>query len=169
MNYAAAENPRIFFTTSICCLTIPESCVWVLLCLAWCSTKVSKNRRGISQCRHNGSEGVSKHQPFDYDIYPTVYSGAYQRKYQSSAPLAFVRGIHRWPVNSLDKRQVTRKMFLFDDVIMKGWINQLHCWLNRGITETSVEQIARFKQLPCANTVWPTSGHYLAIGQMEGN
>ena len=29
-------------------------------------------------------------------IYWTVYSGANQRKYQSSASLAFVRGIHRW-------------------------------------------------------------------------
>ena len=30
-------------------------------------------------------------------IYSTVYSGADQRKHQSSASLAFVRGIHRWP------------------------------------------------------------------------
>ena len=33
-------------------------------------------------------------------VYSTVYSGADQRKHQSSAPLAFVRGIHRWPANS---------------------------------------------------------------------
>ena len=33
-------------------------------------------------------------------VYLTVYSGAEQRKHQSSASLAFVRGIHRWPVNS---------------------------------------------------------------------
>ena len=33
-------------------------------------------------------------------VYSTVYSGADQRTYQSSATLAFVRGIHRWPVNS---------------------------------------------------------------------
>ena len=31
--------------------------------------------------------------------------GADQRKHQSSASLAFVRGIHRWPVNALTKRQ----------------------------------------------------------------
>ena len=31
-------------------------------------------------------------------VYSTVYSGADQRKHQSSASLAFVRGIHRWPV-----------------------------------------------------------------------
>ena len=51
-------------------------------------------------------------------VYTTVCSGADQRKHQSSALLAFVRGIHRWPVNSPHKGPVTRKMFPFDDVIM---------------------------------------------------
>ena len=44
-------------------------------------------------------------------VYSTVYSRADQRKHQSSASLAFVRGIHRWPVNSPHKWPVTRKMF----------------------------------------------------------
>ena len=52
-------------------------------------------------------------------VYSTVYSGADQRKHQSSASLAFVRGIHRGSVNSPHKWPVTRKMFPFDDVIMK--------------------------------------------------
>ena len=51
-------------------------------------------------------------------VYSTVYSGADQRKLQSSASLAFLRGIHRWPVNSPHKGPVTRKMLPFDDVIM---------------------------------------------------
>ena len=51
-------------------------------------------------------------------VYWTVYSSADQRKNQSSASLAFVRGIHRWPANSPHKGPVTRKMFTFDDVIM---------------------------------------------------
>ena len=51
-------------------------------------------------------------------VYSTVYSDADQRKHQSSASLAFVRGIHRGPVNSPHKWPVTWKMFLFDDVIM---------------------------------------------------
>ena len=51
-------------------------------------------------------------------VYSSVYSGADQRKHQSSASLAFVRGIHRWPVNSPHKGPVTRKMSPFDDVIM---------------------------------------------------
>ena len=52
-------------------------------------------------------------------VYSTVYSDADQRKHQSSASLAFVRGIHRWPMNSPHKRPVTRKMFPFDDVIVR--------------------------------------------------
>ena len=51
-------------------------------------------------------------------VYSIVYSDAYQRKHQSSASLAFVRGIYRGPVNSPHKWPVTRKMFPFDDVIM---------------------------------------------------
>ena len=53
-------------------------------------------------------------------IYSTVYSDVDQGKHQSSVSLAFVRGIHRWPVNSPHKWPVTRKMFPFDDVIMES-------------------------------------------------
>ena len=48
----------------------------------------------------------------------TVYSGADKGEHQSSASLAFVWGIHRWPVNSPHKWPVTWKMFPFEDVIM---------------------------------------------------
>ena len=51
-------------------------------------------------------------------VYSTVYSGVDQRKHQSSASLAFVRGIRRWPMNFPHKRPGTRKMFPFGDVIM---------------------------------------------------
>ena len=60
-------------------------------------------------------------------VHSTVYSGTDQRKHQSSASLAFVRGIYRWPVNFPHKGPVTRKMFPFDDVIMiwKCWYHSL--------------------------------------------
>ena len=51
-------------------------------------------------------------------VYSIVYSDTDQRKHQSSASLAFVRGIHQGLVNSPHKWPVTRKMFPFDDVIM---------------------------------------------------
>ena len=71
------------------------------------------------------SQGISDH---DNGIIPvhfgvsiicsTVYSGADQRKHQSSASLAYVRGIHRWPVDPPHKGPVTRNIVLFHDVIM---------------------------------------------------
>ena len=61
-------------------------------------------------------------------VYSTVYSGAYQRKHQRSASLAFVRGIHRLPVNSPHKGPVTQKMLPFDDVIMLKQQFWMHVW-----------------------------------------
>ena len=59
-------------------------------------------------------------------IYSTVYSGADLRKHQSPASLAFVRGIHWWPVNSPHKWPLTRKVFPFDDVIIIYTIGAAH-------------------------------------------
>ena len=64
-------------------------------------------------------------------VYSTVYSDADQRQHESSASLAFVRGIHRWPVNSPHNWRVTRKIFPFDDVIMGTWLWK---WSSRKIT-----------------------------------
>ena len=50
-----------------------------------------------------------------------------QRKHQSSASLAFERGIHRWPVNSPQKGPATWKMFPFDDVIMHSIDHRCLC------------------------------------------
>ena len=55
-------------------------------------------------------------------VYSIVYSDADQRKHQSSASLAFVRGIHWGPGNSSHKRPVTRQMSPFDDVIMTNFV-----------------------------------------------
>ena len=71
---------------------------------------------------HNERDGVSNHQPNDCLHNLLFFKAQTKEKYQSSASLAFVRGIHRWPVNSPHKGPVTRKMLLFDDVIMpKGY------------------------------------------------
>ena len=72
------------------------------------------------QWRHNECDDVSNHQPHDCLILNRLFRRR-SRKHQSSASLAFVRGIHRWPVNSSQKRPVTRKMCAFDDVIMSVW------------------------------------------------
>ena len=86
-------------------------------------------------------------------VYSTVYSGADQSKHQSSASLAFVWGIHRGPVNSPHKWPVTRKMFPFDDVIMKAsqwagsaYVQCLHIviWASGNKLQWNVNQHAQF-------------------------
>ena len=69
-------------------------------------------------------------------VYPTVCSGADQRKHQRWASLAFVWGIHRWPVNSPQpvnsphKGPVMRKRFPFHDVVMATHITKDEVILN---------------------------------------
>ena len=71
-------------------------------------------------------------------VYSTVYSGADQRKHPNSASLAFVRGIHRWPVNSSHKGPVARKKFSSDDVIM------VKCWPTCPPIQYGPESLYRF-------------------------
>ena len=59
-------------------------------------------------------------------VYSTVCPGADKRKHQSPSLLAFVRGIHRWPVNCPHKGAVTRKMFPSYDVIMRKKERNVH-------------------------------------------
>ena len=58
--------------------------------------------------RHNGRGSVSNRQTHD-----CLLNRLFRRR-----SLAFVRGIHRGPMNSPHKWSVTRQMFPFDDVIM---------------------------------------------------
>ena len=74
-------------------------------------------------------------------VYSAVYSGADQRKHQSSASLAFMGGIHRGSVNSPHKWSVTRKMFPFDDVIMRVYSYDLFCQPRFVVYVTSVISI----------------------------
>ena len=65
-----------------------------------------------------------------------------QRKHQSSASLAFVRGVYLWPVNSPHKGPVTQKMFPF--VITETYTDlqkfdiTLVSWSARGNTATQM-------------------------------
>ena len=82
-------------------------------------TKTSHGSHGASNhCRDVIMGAIASEITSLTIVYSTVYSDADQRKYQSSASLAFVRGIHRGPVNSPHKWPVTRKMLPFDNVIM---------------------------------------------------
>ena len=97
-------------------------------------------------------------------VYLSVCSGVDQRKHQSYASLAFVWGIHRWPVNSPHKRSVTRKMVPLDDVIMKYKI------LPRMLVNTSIPTLhlshnsCRRKDNPLGKWYWilARSGNIMA-------
>ena len=82
-------------------------------------------------------------------VYSAIYSGAHKRKHQSSASLAFVRGIHRSPHTG----PITRKMFPLDDVIMNFYL-LIFCILDN-------EDMNR-KQ--CHAQSWSVSAHF-SIGQ----
>ena len=60
-----------------------------------------------SSCHHHYSDVIMSTMASQITgvsiVCTAVVSGADQRKHQSSAPVAFVRGIHRWPVNSSHK------------------------------------------------------------------
>ena len=61
-------------------------------------------------------------------VWSTVCAGVYQRKHQNSVSLDFLRGIHRWPMDSAHKGPVTQKMFPFDDLFMSNYPKRL-AWL----------------------------------------
>ena len=95
-------------------------------------------------------------------VYSAVYSGADERKHQSSASLAFVRGIHRGPVNSPHKWPVTLKLFPFDDVIMSLCLQMATVltpsWLLNHFVIHSFD-ISCFKYIysaTCHHSKWPT-------------
>ena len=103
--------------------------------------------------RHNGHYSVSNHQR--HHCLLNRYSDANQRKHQSSASLALVWGIHRGPVNSPHKWPVTRKMFPFDDVIMKNPSTQhghrwsVHMQYNNSTEILSMNQTVTFYAIIC--------------------
>ena len=61
-------------------------------------------------------------------VYSSVHSGADQRNHQSSASLAFVWGVQRWPVNSPHKSPVTRQCFH----LMTSWFLYINIGRNTG-------------------------------------
>ena len=90
-------------------------------------------------------------------VYSIVYSDADQRKHQSSASLAFVRGIHRVPGNFPHKWPVTRKMFPFDDVIMVLHLQKPH--LVKFRTWRSMKGMVRIKWSCVRGSASPATWH----------
>ena len=80
---------------------------------AWCHIHVYA---GSLHWRHNGHDGVSSHQP-----HGCLLNRLFRRRSKKTSKLRVTGlcvGNSPVPVNSPHKGPVTRKMFLFDDVIM---------------------------------------------------
>ena len=122
-------NIFIFLDISITVFSSPQ--IWILVFFCYCFFKECKSLHSLMHWSSlvivvfvsHSSEVIMGRMASQITSITTVYSivcsGTNQRKYQSSVSLAFVRGIHRWPVNSPHKGPVTRIMFPFDDVIMR--------------------------------------------------
>ena len=70
------------------------------------------------QWRHDERDGVLNHRHLDCLL--NRLFGRISRKTSKLRVTGFVRGIHRWPVNSPHKGPVTREIFPFDDLIMQN-------------------------------------------------
>ena len=95
--------------------TIELPVIWDANALIWNHCN-DRQKYTALQWRHNGPHGVPNHQP-----HHCLLKRSFGRRSKKTSKLrvtAFVRGIHRGPVNSPHKGPVTRKMFPFDDVIM---------------------------------------------------
>ena len=111
------------------------------------------------QWRHNEQDSVSNHQPHNC-LLNCLFRPGSNKNNQSSASLAFVWGIHRGPVNSPHKWPVTRKMFLFDDVIMTAPI----------MISMLMVHVLLCKVIVCCCSILPTYFRItlLALGQSCG-
>ena len=100
--------------------------------------------------------------------YSTVYSGENERKHQSSASLAFVRGIKCRPVNSPQKEPVTRNMFPFDDVIKsvkcfnQAWMCRFTLAKNFCLLELILVALGHLDELQKAENI-PLPGRYRQV------
>ena len=94
-------------------------------------------------------------------VYSTVYSDADERKHQSSASLAFVRGIHRGSVNSPHKWPVKRKLLPFDDAIMLLSLSrcQWFCMITIG-QMTSFKWPTKFRNIAGVEIIYQTHLHW---------
>ena len=98
--------------------------LWNMFGKYWCYHREHYGRNSLFikrtiQWRHNDHDGVSNHQP-----HGCLLNRLFRRRSKGTSKLRVTGpcvGNSPGPVNSPHKEPVTRKMFLFDDVIMKAW------------------------------------------------
>ena len=95
------------------------------------------------QWRHNGCDGVSNHQ--SHDCLLNRLFRCRSKKTSKLRVTGLCVGIHRWPVNSPHKGPVTRKMFPFDDVIMRLQNNNEYSggtnWVHEDVADDALKAL----------------------------
>ena len=111
------SEPMMVSLLTHICVTRPQ---WVKdIMVFWYLTMNYSRLEKPLQWRHNECNGVSYHRRL-----PCLLNLLFmrQRKHQTSTSLDFERGIHQWPVDSTQKRPVTRRCF---NLMTSSWINWL--------------------------------------------
>ena len=97
-------------------------------------------------------------------VHSTVYPGADQRKHpRCSAPMAFLPGIHRWPMISTHKGPVPRKMFPCDDVIMS------HKWPDNHTSMRRFGDMMLIEDMKVSSRIWKVSFIFQAANFPDEN
>ena len=91
-----------------------------------------------------------------------------QSKLTMILSLAFVKGIHRWPVDSPHKGPVTRKKFQFDDVMMKSQQKILKFVAKGPIDNTSASVRILDRRLFAAKPLWNMSSTDICVLGHDG-
>ena len=106
------------------------------------------------QWRHNERDGVSNYQRFE-----CLFNRLFRRRSKKTSNLRvtdFVRGIIRSPVTSPHKGPAMRKMFPFDDVIMKldvAW--DYYMVVSDGTDDqSSMKRFSKFNDFLSMNHIW---------------
>ena len=103
--------------------------------------------RGTLQWRHNDHDGVSNHQP-----HGCLFNRLFRRRSKKTSKLRVTGlcvGNSPGPVNSPHKGPVTRKMFPFDDVIMKEippdghWLEIIQGVQQSGKVSSSLDKVRK--------------------------
>ena len=108
---------------------------WCQLCRHWRRDKLSTTC--VATIRHSDviMSAMASQITGVLIVYSTVCSCADQRKHKKYASLAFVRRVHRWPVNSPHKGQVKLKYFhlmtsSWLTTILSSWLILWELWLH---------------------------------------
>ena len=144
-------------------MTVPGKW-WMCVSLSWSHFTCT----GAVQWRHNERDGVSNHQPHD-----CLLNRLFRCRSKKTSKLrvtGLCGGTHRWAVNPPHKGPVTRKMFPFDDVIMRlarpgnpctSWF--LCCWCVRLLTALTHNVMERTRVLGNTISQWICNRIYISL------